>query len=95
MFYLEAPWESGLLRVKYAVMSLDQFARGATTGTVQPMIWARFAQPARLVYGADDQDLVARVREMGFPQYSVGLTNLEDVYLAITGGTDGFDDRGD
>ena len=47
------------------------------------------------LYGADDQDLVARVREMGFPQYSVGLTNLEDVYLAITGGTDGFDDRGD
>lgn len=55
VFYLEAPWESGLLRVKYAVMSLDQFARGATAGTVQPMIWARFAQPARLVYGADDQ----------------------------------------
>ena len=45
------------------------------------------------LYGADDQELVARVREMGFAQYSVGRTSLEDVYLAITGGKDSFDDR--
>ncbi len=55
VFYLEVPWETGQLRVKYAVMSLDQFAAGATVGTLQPMVWARFAQPARLVYGADSQ----------------------------------------
>jgi len=46
------------------------------------------------LYGASDQELVSRVREMGFPQYSVGRTNLEDVYLAITGETDGLDDQG-
>ena len=45
------------------------------------------------LYGADDQELVARVRKMGFPQYSVGRTSLEDVYLAITGEMDSFDDR--
>ena len=46
------------------------------------------------LYGADGQELADRVREMGFPQYSVGLTNLEDVYLAIIGDTEGFDDWG-
>ena len=44
------------------------------------------------LYGADDQELVAKVRKMGFPQYSVGRTSLEDVYLAITGEMDSFDD---
>ena len=47
------------------------------------------------LYGANDQELVSRVMGMGIQQYSVGQTNLEDVYLAITGGMDGFDDRGD
>jgi ABC-2 type transport system ATP-binding protein len=46
------------------------------------------------LYGANDQESVSRVREMGFPQYSVGRTNPEDVYLAITGETDGLDDQG-
>jgi len=44
------------------------------------------------LYGADDQELVARVRGMGFQQFFVGRTNLEDVYLAVTGGIDGLDD---
>jgi ABC-2 type transport system ATP-binding protein len=44
------------------------------------------------LYGEDDLELAARVREMGFQQFSVGRTNLEDVYLAMTGGMDGFDD---
>lgn len=55
VFYLETPWEGAVVRVKYAVMSLGQFARGALPRTLQPMIWARFAQPARLVYSADDE----------------------------------------
>jgi len=54
VFYLETPWEGAVVRIKYAVMSLDQFARGALPQALQPMIWARFAQPARLVYSADD-----------------------------------------
>jgi hypothetical protein len=54
VFYLETLWEGAVVRAKYAVMSLDQFAAGALPRTLQPMIWARFAQPARLVYSADD-----------------------------------------
>jgi ABC-2 type transport system ATP-binding protein len=45
------------------------------------------------LYGADDRELVSRVREMGFQQFSVARTTLEDVYLALTGGMEGFDDE--
>ena len=44
------------------------------------------------IYGADDRELVARVNSMGFQQFSVSQTTLEDIYLALTGGLDEFDD---
>ena len=44
------------------------------------------------LYGANDQELVSKVRGMGSQQFCVGRTDLEDVYLAVTGGMDGFDD---
>ena len=37
------------------------------------------------LYGKDDQELVGRVQSMGVQQFSVARTNLEDVYLALTG----------
>ena len=39
---------------------------------------------AQTIFGADDRDLVERVRQMGIRQFSVGRTTLEDVYLAMT-----------
>ena len=45
------------------------------------------------LYGSDDQELVAKVRNMGVQRFSIEPTTLEDVYLAITGETDGSDDR--
>ena len=45
------------------------------------------------LYGDGDQELVSRVRDMGIEHFSVGRTNLEDVYLAITGETDGLADQ--
>lgn len=44
------------------------------------------------LYGADSQELVARLNAMGVQQFSIGRTSLEDVYLAMTGGLDGFND---
>ena len=44
------------------------------------------------LYGSDDQELVEKVREMGVDQFSVAHTSLEDVYFALTGGTEGFND---
>ena len=43
------------------------------------------------IYGADDQELVAKMKEKGIQQFSVGKTSLEDVYLNMTGGLEGFD----
>jgi len=43
------------------------------------------------LYGSDDQELVARVQEMGFSQFSISRANLEDVYLGLTGGLEGLD----
>ena len=45
------------------------------------------------IYGADDQELVAQVNELGVQQYAVSRTTLEDMYLALTGGLDEFYDR--
>lgn len=44
------------------------------------------------LYGADDEELVARVREMGVHQFEVARTSLEDVYFGLTGNTEGSDD---
>lgn len=44
------------------------------------------------LYGADEQELVAKVQKMGFDSFSVGRSNLEDIYLAMTGEAKGFGD---
>ncbi|TDQ81463.1 hypothetical protein A8950_2531 [Dongia mobilis] len=50
VFYVELPWQGITLRAKYAVMSLDQFAAGCARSAGNVSIWARFCQPARLVW---------------------------------------------
>lgn len=53
VFYLELPREGGTLRCKYAVLSLADFERGAARNTLNVSIWARFSQPARIVWARD------------------------------------------
>jgi hypothetical protein len=53
VFYLEVPHQERTLRAKYAVISTSDFARGAQFW-FHPYIWARFAQPSRLLYCRDD-----------------------------------------
>lgn len=45
------------------------------------------------LYGADFGELVARVRDKGVQEHAVSETNLEDVYLALTGRSGDLDDR--
>jgi hypothetical protein len=52
VYYLEVPGDPGL-RCKYAVMSLPQFER-ACSSWFHPYVWARFAQPSRLLYARDE-----------------------------------------
>jgi ABC-2 type transport system ATP-binding protein len=51
-----------------------------------------FTEDGVTLFGADQPELIARVRAMGVQQFSVGRTNLEDVYLAMTSNINGFDD---
>lgn len=50
VFYVELPWQGTYLRAKYAVMSLRQFSAGCNRETHNVSIWARFCQPARLIW---------------------------------------------
>ena len=43
------------------------------------------------LYGTDDAALVEQARALGIHQYSLSRTNLEDVYLALTGDEGGLD----
>lgn len=54
VFYAEEELEGRTLRSKYAVISLPQFERGVSQRSLQVALWARFAQPARLVYARDE-----------------------------------------
>jgi hypothetical protein len=48
------PFENNGLAAKYAVLSEADFTRLCGPGTDNPSVWARFAQPSRLVWAADE-----------------------------------------
>jgi hypothetical protein len=48
------PFEADGLAAKYAVLSEADFARLASSATRNVAVWARFAQPARLVWSANE-----------------------------------------
>jgi hypothetical protein len=54
VYYAEVAHAGRTLRSKYAVMTLSEFAARTGPAARSPYFWARFAQPARLVYAADD-----------------------------------------
>lgn len=54
VYYLEVPDNGGIVRIKYAVYTLNAFNRGASQRTIQSTIWARFAQPCILLYARSD-----------------------------------------
>jgi hypothetical protein len=54
VFYLETPYAGKTLRAKYAVLSLEDFARGAHRW-FHSYIWGRFAQPSGLIYARDSE----------------------------------------
>ncbi len=53
VFYIEIDSEWGRLRAKYAVLSLAHFEREVSPSCIHPYIWARFSQPALMVYARD------------------------------------------
>lgn len=55
VFFLERTRNGEPLRTKYGVLSRRAFERGTALGAWHPYIWARFAQPARLLHCRDDE----------------------------------------
>jgi hypothetical protein len=55
VYYLEAKHEGVSVRAKYALMHRDDFIRAARHW-FQPYIWARFAQPCRLLWARDERE---------------------------------------
>ncbi len=54
VFFLEREFEGRTLRTKYGVISRRAFERGTSLTAWHPYVWARFAQPARLLTCRDD-----------------------------------------
>jgi hypothetical protein len=53
VFYVERTWQGRTVRAKYAVVSRKQWSHGTSEKALQPWLWARFSQPAALLYGRD------------------------------------------
>lgn len=54
VYYHECDFEDRVVRAKVAVMTLGGFARGTDGSTLASALWARFAQPAAIVYAKND-----------------------------------------
>jgi len=50
VFFIVASWEGQPVPAKYAVVSMAQFRHGLSPESVQTSLWARFAQPSRLIW---------------------------------------------
>lgn len=50
VFYVEVPSGESVVRAKYAVVSMDDFARAARPENLHAIIWGRFCQPALLAW---------------------------------------------
>jgi hypothetical protein len=55
VFHATTSWRGEPVRAKYAVISMAQFRRGLSPASLQTSLWARFAQPCRLVWVRDQQ----------------------------------------
>ena len=64
VFYLAIDDDGPGLRCKYAVISLADFQASVSPACLHSYIWARFAQPARLLYVRDAQTRAAVVRSV-------------------------------
>jgi hypothetical protein len=54
VYYAERVHDGATLRSKYAVMTLQNFATWNSAATANPYLWARFAQPCRLLQVKDE-----------------------------------------
>lgn len=81
------PFEADGLAAKYAVLSMADFARLCRSDADNVSVWARFAQPARLVWSdeAAEQEIAASVAEAVVTLFQLTLPMLPaDTELAAS-----------
>ena len=96
VFYLEASRQEEKFRAKYAVVSMADFEQG-TRYWFHPYLWARFAQPTRLLHVRDDitrqrihhalAHAVVTFLESSIPALGSCVVNAEEIWtrgLALT-----------
>ena len=55
VYYHEMPFEGRTVRAKVAVISVGQFLHGVSSETFASSLWARFAQPAMILYARNEE----------------------------------------
>ena len=55
VFYLEKDTSGGLLRTKYAVITLSQFLKATSPAWFHSYFWGRFCQPVQILYWEDEK----------------------------------------
>ncbi len=78
VFYPHIRTASGETMVKYAVLSLGHFLRDVSRKARHTIVWARFSQPAALVYARDD-----RVAERIRGGLAAAMLTMVDRVLAV------------
>lgn len=53
VYYVDAPWQGRRLRMKYNIIAQRDFSRACRPLSLHAIIWARFCQPAALVWARD------------------------------------------
>lgn len=87
VYYLQAESKKRTVRCKYALVTLEQFARRCRSRS-DHYFWARFTQPCRLVYARADQALpeqLAEIRATAARQYCRRIAPLLTSPVAATG----------
>lgn len=63
VYYLQAGSGADTVRCKYALITLEQFARRCRSRS-DHYFWARFTQPCRLIFTRSDPDLTDRIAQI-------------------------------
>jgi hypothetical protein len=93
VFFLEMESPIGTLRSKYAVMSTADFQRAVSPEAPRSSIWARFCQPARLVWARDDdarRTVAAAAAQSIETALEIGIPLLPGDGDAVEFGVEGF-----
>jgi hypothetical protein len=78
VYYAEMTEAGRTLRCKYAVVTLQTFAERMLPETSNPYFWARFSQPAALVYASNDRNrerVIAAVVDAVTTMYRAALAS--------------------